>query len=77
MDRGAWWATVHGVTKSQAYLTKSSVALAVSASASWLMPVTSGELVMMTWMWDKGSDTDRWIFISISFVCVPIGGISE
>ncbi|XP_060993521.1 collagen alpha-1(III) chain-like [Dama dama] len=27
----------------------------------------------MNWMWDRGSNTDRWMFISISFGCVPTG----
>ena len=41
MDRGAWWATVHGVTMSQTRLNQLSVQHAGTLSSAFWLPVLS------------------------------------
>ena len=35
MDRGAWWATVHGVTKSQTWLSSSATTITIQFVVTW------------------------------------------
>ena len=58
MDRGAWWATVHGVTKSQTRLKQLSVHAHQEVRTSFVDKVVF-ELSLQGCKWSPGEKTDE------------------
>ena len=55
MDRGVWWATVHGVSKSQTWLKQ------LSSSSSTPIFIATLFTIARTWKQPKCPSTDEWI----------------